>query len=303
MSKNLTFGIMLVPTPPWKQIIEQARIVESLGFDKLWLPDHFVNPGDKDMEWFECWSVLSALSNQTTRITLGTMVTSMTLRNPALLARMALTVDHISNGRLELGVGSGGAPNCHKMTGVPHWEPRERSERFKEFVEILDHMLEDEITTYMGNYYNVQEALMRPNFIANPRPVLNVAAHGPKALRLAAMYGDAWNCYNPGKDLTPKQSSNAVRQRFEMLCEFAKDAKRDPDHIGATFGFGYTTDGLFRSMEAFYDAIGRYSEAGITDFFFIYAYGIDSWKDQTITTESLLHQIAMDAIPTVRNKL
>lgn len=302
MSESLTFGIMLVPTPPWKQIIDQARLVESLGFDKLWLPDHFVNPGDKDTEWFDCWSVLSALATQTQKITLGTMVSSMTLRNPALLARMALTSDHISNGRLELGVGSGGAPNCHKMTGVQNWEPRERSERFKEFVEILNQLLKNEVTTYEGKYYSIQEAIIRPKFISKPRPVFSIAAHGPKALRVAATYGDAWNCYKPGGDLTPKQSSDAVRQRYEMLCEFALDAQRDPKEIGRTFGFGYTSDGLFRSMEAFYDAIGRYYEAGIRDFLFIYAYKMDTWKEQTITNENLLRQIAAEAIPSIRSK-
>ena len=83
----------------------------SLGFDKLWLPDYFVNPKDKAMGWLERWSVLAAWSAVTEKITLGTMIASMTLRDPAVLARMALTVDHISNGRLDLGVGSAGAPH------------------------------------------------------------------------------------------------------------------------------------------------------------------------------------------------
>jgi alkanesulfonate monooxygenase SsuD/methylene tetrahydromethanopterin reductase-like flavin-dependent oxidoreductase (luciferase family) len=297
---ELTFGIMLGPTPPWQRMVEHANLVESLGFDKLWLPDHFVNPEDKDMDWFECWTSLSALAACTDQITIGTIVSSMTLRNPALLARMALTVDHISNGRLELGVGAAGAPNCHKMTGVPRWEPRERSERYKEFVEILDHMLTNEVTTYAGNYYNIQEALMRPAPISTPRPVFNVAAHGPKAIRLAARYGDAWNSYNPGRDLTPQQNSDITRQRCQRLCEFAVEAGRDPAQIGRTFCFGWTSDGLFRSMEAFYDAIGRYREAGIHDFCFIYALGIDSWKDQTITTYELLQKIALEAIPALR---
>ena len=298
---KLTFGISIGPVPPWKRVVEWARLVESLGFDKLWVPDHFVAPNDKDMDWFECWSVLTALATETDKITLGTLVASMTLRNPALLARMALTVDHISGGRLELGVGAAGAKNCHKMTGIPNWGPRERSERYKEFVEILDHMLKEDVTTYPGKYYNIQEAILRPRSIANPRPVLSVAAHGPKALRLAARYGDAWNSYFPGKDLTPKQSSDIIRQRYEMLCEFALESGRDPEQIGRTFIFGWSSDGLFRSMDAFSDAIGRYSEAGITDFCFVYAPGLDSWKDQTITTEDLLQRIALDAIPALRN--
>lgn len=303
-TKNkLTFGIMIGQVPPWGQIVEQAKLVEALGFDKLWLPDHFVNPEDKDMDWLDCWSVLSALATQTDKITIGTLVASMTLRNPAILAKKALTVDHISHGRLELGIGAGGASNCHKMTGVPRWEPRERSERYKEFVEILDHMLNNETTTYQGKYYNIQEALMRPKFIAQPHPVFSVAAHGPKALRLAAKYGDTWNCFYPGKDLTPKQGSDITRQRYERFCEFAIQAQRDPERIGKTFCFGWTSDGLFRSMDAFYDAIGRYVEAGMRDFCFVYAYKFDSWKEEAITTEDLLRRIALEAIPTLRKNL
>jgi hypothetical protein len=188
------------------------------------------------------------------------------------------------------------------MTGMPIWDLRERAERYKEFVEILDHMLNEDITTYPGKYYNIQEAILRPRSIASPRPVFNIAAHGIKALTLAASYGDAWNSYYPGKDLTPKQGSNIIRQRYEKFCELAMDAGRDPNKLGRTFIFGWTSDGLFRSMDAFYDAIGRYSEAGINDFCFVYANGVDFWKDDIITTEDLLHKIALEAIPTLRNK-
>jgi alkanesulfonate monooxygenase SsuD/methylene tetrahydromethanopterin reductase-like flavin-dependent oxidoreductase (luciferase family) len=299
-NNELTFGIMLGQVPPWQQIIEQAQLVESLGFDKLWLPDHFVNPEDRDMEWLECWTVLSALATHTDHIVLGTLVSSMTLRNPALLARMALSVDHISGGRLELGVGAAGAPNCHKMTGVPQWEPRERSERYREFVEVLDHMLREEVTTYEGKYYNIEEALIRPKFISKPRPVFSVAAHGPKAIRLAAKYGDAWNSLGSDGGLTPKQSSDITRQRCKKLCEAAIEVGRDPTEIGRTFCFGWTSDGLFRSRDAFFDTIGRYREAGINDFCFIYAFGIDSWKEQTITTPELLERVALEDIPALR---
>jgi alkanesulfonate monooxygenase SsuD/methylene tetrahydromethanopterin reductase-like flavin-dependent oxidoreductase (luciferase family) len=298
---NLTFGIMLAPAPPWSVFVEQARQVVSLGFDKIWLPDHFVNPEDVGMDWFECWTSLAMLAALTEKITLGTLVSSMTLRNPALLARKALTVDHISGGRLELGVGAGGAPDCHKMTGIPFWERDERSKRYHEFIEILDQMLGNEVTTYEGDFFNIQGALMRPAPVSKPRPVFNVAAHGPKALRLAGRYGDSWNSYYPGKDLTPIQNSQVTHERCERLSTFAVEAGRDPERIGRTFCFGWTSDGPFRSMDAFYDAIGRYREAGIRDFCFIYALGIESWKDQTITTEDLLEQIALEIIPTLRN--
>ncbi len=301
---KLTFGIMLVPTPPWTRVVQHAREVEALGFDKIWLPDHFVYPEDKpkDMDWFECWTLLSALAVETDNIVIGTLVSSMTLRNPALLARMAMTVDHVSRGRLELGVGAGGASTCHRMTGVPEWDRRERSERYAEFVEILDHMLMHEFTTYEGRYYNIAGAQMRPKAISSPRPVLNVAAHGEKSLRLAAKFGDAWNSLRAGTGLTPRQTSDIVRQRFEMFCEFAIEAGRDPTQLGRTFCFGWTSDGLFRSMEAFYDTMGRYLEAGINDFCFIYAHGLDDWKGRAITSEDLLRRIAVEAIPALRMK-
>jgi alkanesulfonate monooxygenase SsuD/methylene tetrahydromethanopterin reductase-like flavin-dependent oxidoreductase (luciferase family) len=297
---KLTFGISLGPVPPWQRVVEWAKLVEALGYDKLWLPDHFVNPHEKKMPWFECWTLLTALAPLTNKIVIGSLVSSMTLRNPALLARAARTLDHISGGRMELGVGAAGTTHCHTMTGTPIWERSERSERYQEFVEILDQMLHNDVTTYAGKYYNIQEAWMLPRPISQPRPVFNVAAHGPKSLRLAASFGDAWNSYYPGKDLTPQQSSEVIRQRGERLCELATQAGRDPAHIGRTFIFGWTSDGLFRSKEAFYDTLGRYTEAGITDFVFVYALGLESWQDNTITTEEQLRWVAEEAVPRLR---
>jgi alkanesulfonate monooxygenase SsuD/methylene tetrahydromethanopterin reductase-like flavin-dependent oxidoreductase (luciferase family) len=297
---DVTFGITLGPLPPWQTILEQAKLVEGLGFDKLWLPDHFVAPAQPEAPWYECWTVLSALAPLIDRIMLGTLVASMTLRNPAMLARMALTLDQITGGRFELGVGAAGSVACHSMTGTPNWDRRERTDRYSEFVEVLNDMLTNDVTSYRGQYYQIEGAVLRPGPVAKPGLVLNVAAHGPKALRLAAYYGDAWNSYQPGKDLPPQQCSSVTRQRCEQLSEYATEAGRDPDKIGRTFLFGWTSDGLFRSMEAFYDTIGRYQEAGINDFCFVYAPGMNFWQENAITTRETLQQIAMEAIPRLR---
>jgi alkanesulfonate monooxygenase SsuD/methylene tetrahydromethanopterin reductase-like flavin-dependent oxidoreductase (luciferase family) len=302
-TRKLSFGIMLGPNPPWEKIVGWAKLVEDLAFDKLWLPDHFVNPGDKDMDWFDCWCTLSALATQTTQITIGTLVSSMTLRNPAVLAHMALAVDHISGGRFEFGVGAAGTRNCHSMTGVPRWEPRERSKRYGEFVKILQHMLNNEVTTYQGDYYNIDGAVMHPAFISQPHPVFSIAAHGPKALKLAAKYGDAWNTLGPLTDMTPHESSREVKRCYQLLCEYASLAGRDPDKFGRTILFGWTCEHPFASMDAFYDVIGRYTEAGINDFCFIYTPGFDLWKDQSINNEDLLRRIALEAIPAIRNQI
>jgi alkanesulfonate monooxygenase SsuD/methylene tetrahydromethanopterin reductase-like flavin-dependent oxidoreductase (luciferase family) len=227
----------------------------------------------------------------------------MTLRNPALLAHMALALDHISGGRFELGVGAAGTRKCHEMTGVPRWEPKERSQRYREFVEILHHMLNNETTTYHGKYYNIQDAVMHPHFISEPHSIFSVAAHGPKALRLAATYGDAWNTLGPLTEMTPKQSSDEIHRCYTILREFADDAGRDPDQLGRTLLFGWTCERPFTSIEAFYDVIGRYSEAGINDFCFIYTPEIDLLKDQSINSEHLLRKIALEAIPAIKNSI
>jgi alkanesulfonate monooxygenase SsuD/methylene tetrahydromethanopterin reductase-like flavin-dependent oxidoreductase (luciferase family) len=298
--RKLTFGILLGPNPPWSQIVGWANLVESLGFDKLWLPDHFVNPDDKNMDWFDCWCTLSALATQTKKITIGTLVSSMTLRNPAVLAHMALAIDHISGGRFEFGVGAAGTRKCHEMTGIPRWERKERSERYKEFIEILHHMLNYEITSYSGKYFSIQEAVMHPSFISKPHPVFSIAAHGPKALRLAATYGDAWNTLGPLSDMTPEQSSAEIQRCYQLLREFASQAGRDPDKFTRTLLFGWTCERPFSSMQAFYDTIGRYAEAGINDFCFIFTPGFELWKDQAIDNEELLRRIALEAIPAIR---
>jgi len=160
------------------------------------------------------------------------------------------------------------------------------------------------VTTYAGKYYQVQGAFLNPRPVSTPRPVLNIAAHGPRALRLAAKYGDAWNTLSPGQDLTPKQHSDNTRQRWEMLQEFLAEEGRDPDRIGRTMLFGWTADAPFRSLDAFYDAVGRYQEAGINDFAFIfYDEGLEEWKDQAITRRDLLERIALDAIPAITGKV
>jgi alkanesulfonate monooxygenase SsuD/methylene tetrahydromethanopterin reductase-like flavin-dependent oxidoreductase (luciferase family) len=301
LNRKLTFGILLGPTTPWKRMEQEAHLVESLGFDKLLLPDHFVNPEDPTMDWLECWTTLAALSYCTEKITLGTLVSSMTLRNPAVLARTALSMDHISNGRLELGVGAGGIPNCHQMAGIPHWNQRERSERYKEFIEIIDSMLCNDLTTYEGKYFKIKDAIMRPAPLSKPRPVLSVAAHGPQALRLAARYGDSWNTLSPGNDMKPKQHSDKTRERCEIMSEHAVSLGRDPNKIGRTMLFGWTSDRLYESIEAFNDTIGRYQEAGIDDFCFIYSLGNEAWTGQAITTEDQMQWVSQQAIPGLKS--
>jgi alkanesulfonate monooxygenase SsuD/methylene tetrahydromethanopterin reductase-like flavin-dependent oxidoreductase (luciferase family) len=146
----------------WSTLLERWQYLDELGFDSVWVADHFANPWYPGEPWLDGWTLLSALSAHTRKIRLGTMVTNISLHNPAVLARQALTVDHVSEGRLELGIGAGGAPIDHTMTGVPDWEPPERATRLREFVEIVDGLLRSETSSYRGRYYRIENAEMHP---------------------------------------------------------------------------------------------------------------------------------------------
>jgi alkanesulfonate monooxygenase SsuD/methylene tetrahydromethanopterin reductase-like flavin-dependent oxidoreductase (luciferase family) len=201
-----------------------------------------------------------------------------------------------------LGVGAAGAINCHTMTGVPNWSPQERSDRYREWVELLDQLLENEETNYEGQYYQAKGALMNPRPVQKPHPPLHIAAHGPKALRLAATYGDGWNSYYPGKDLTPKEASRVTGRRNQMISEFAQENGRDPGDIRRLFTFGWTADKPFASREALFDAMGRYHEAGIREFVFFYTPGLEAWKDNSIITFELLDEVGREIIPALRKQ-
>ena len=289
MSGKIRFGIFLPQIYLWPQMKQEAQRIEALGFDSLWIADHFVSPYSESADWFECWSLLGALAASTTRIRLGTGVTHVVYRNPAILARSALTVDHISDGRLDLGmgVGSGGAYN-YAMTGTPAQRLGERVDRYREAVTLIDQLLQNEMTTYEGQFFQAYDAPMHPRPVQQPRPPFNLAAHYPRALKIAAEFGEAWNSFYPGDDLTPEQSSQVTHQRGEMLSELALQFGRDPAEIRRTFFAGYSSDHPFASADAFQDFIGRYREAGIDEFVLGYAPGIDELSgDWMVTADEL----------------
>src|SRR5215212_3477362 len=139
MAHPLRFGLQLPQQHrSWQQILDEFRLAEDLGFDSGWNWDHFVPlSGDPEGDSLEAWTLLAALATQTSRIRLGTLVTSTTYRYPAVLAKQAVTVDHISNGRLELGIGAGWMQREHHAYGIPFPSPKERVDRFEESIEIF----------------------------------------------------------------------------------------------------------------------------------------------------------------------
>ncbi len=306
MKRELRFGVATLQNAPWNTLVERWQCLDEFGFDSAWVADHFVNPFFPSEPFLEGWTLLSALATHTRRIRLGTMVTNISLHNPAVLAKQALTVDHVSGGRLELGVGAGGAPADHTMTGIPDWEPPERAARLREAVEIVDRMLRDEVTTYRGRYYQVEGAEMHPAPIQKPRPPLTVAALAPKSLRTAARYADSWNSLvDPG--LSVQQALETTRQRNEMLDEYCTQIGRDPGEISRSLlAWPFMPETPFDSDDAFHDFVGRYREVGIDEFIFYWLreealeYGYDRSMVERSADRATLERLAGEVIPALR---
>jgi alkanesulfonate monooxygenase SsuD/methylene tetrahydromethanopterin reductase-like flavin-dependent oxidoreductase (luciferase family) len=272
MSRDLRFGIMTMQNLPWPTLVENWKHIEELGFDSLWTGDHFVNPYSAPQDWYEGWTLLAGMALETSRIRVGPLVTNFALRNPAMLARQALTVDHMSGGRLDIGLGAGSAHDpSYPMTGMDAWEAPERVARFRESVEIVDRLLRSEETTYQGRYYTLKGAAMNPRPVQQPRPPFTIAANGPSTLKVAARYADTWNTYMRGGYYTD-EGTNTIRERNAMLDEYCAQLGRDPGEITRSLLVFTMTpvDSPFRSVQTFEDLVGRYREAGINELIFYY---------------------------------
>ena len=167
--------------------------IEELGFDIAAVPDHFCDWANPPAHWMECWALMAALAAETSTIRLATNVAQIPLRHPGVLAHQAVTVDQISGGRVELGIGTGLTidPGT-EMIGLPNWSNAERAARFGEYIELLGLLLSQDVTTYNGEYYSAQDAVMNPSSFQRPRLPIVAAALGPKMMRHAARHADSW---------------------------------------------------------------------------------------------------------------
>ncbi len=182
-------------TAQWNAALDVARRAEELGFDSLWVYDHFHNvPRPAHETVFECWTVLAAISQHTSRIRLGQMVGCNLYRSPALLAKITSTLDVISGGRLEWGIGAGWYENECRGYGYEFPLPKERIAMLKETVEIVSAMWTQEETTYSGTYYQTHRANCDPKPLQQPRIPIWIGGGGEQlTLRVVARYADYSN--------------------------------------------------------------------------------------------------------------
>jgi alkanesulfonate monooxygenase SsuD/methylene tetrahydromethanopterin reductase-like flavin-dependent oxidoreductase (luciferase family) len=264
---SVRFGAFIGQLVPYPELRDDFRFAESLGLEVGWVADHFAIPRVPDMLILEAWTTLAALAADTERIRLGTLVTNVATRNPALLAKQALTVDQISNGRLDVGVGAGFYPEEHEFIGIDFLDGAGRSERLGEAVQILDQALRGEHVTFSGKHFRLADAPMHPLPTQQPRPPLYVAAQGPKSLRTAAQQADA--VVTLGELNAPLDKSlPKFRERMLRLDEICAELGRDPASLGRCYFSGWDAAPIFESDEATADFIGRCVEAGATEFSF-----------------------------------
>src|SRR5215218_5575540 len=165
------FHVLLLPNVEWAELKDRVLRLQELGFEAAALADHFVDWTNPAVPWFEAWSALGALAEATSTIRLTTVVTQIPLRNPAMLARQVLTLDHISRGRIELGLGTGLTIDpSYAMAGLPNWTGPERVARFAEYCELVSLLLSQEVTTYHGEFYRAEGNVMQPRPRQVPRP-------------------------------------------------------------------------------------------------------------------------------------
>ena len=183
-------------TATWRDLAEMARLGEEIGADSLWFTDHLIHrvPGEEPRGMWECWSLISALAAVTERAEIGTLVLCSSFRNPALLAKMADTVDEISGGRLILGIGAGWNKPEYDAFGYPF---DHRTDRFAEALVILTSLLREGHVDFEGTYYTARDCELRPRGPRSAGPPIMIGASeaGPRMTELAARYGDSWNTW------------------------------------------------------------------------------------------------------------
>jgi len=224
---RLRFGVLTYPEHvTYREIVQAWHGIDEAGFDSAFVFDHFVPfAGSSDGPFLEARTLRSAVAAQTKRVRVGVLVTGNTYRHPALLAKMAVTVDHVSDGRLILGLGAGWHEQEHRMYGFPFPTTGDRARQLREAVQVFKRLFTQEKSTFSGDYYHLKDALFAPKAVQKPYPPLLIGGTGPKViLPLAARQANIWHFYGDGRAEGAQQTCAA----FDAVC---RKVGRDPNEV------------------------------------------------------------------------
>ncbi|MET3982361.1 LLM class flavin-dependent oxidoreductase [Streptomyces sp. PvR034] len=268
---SLRLSTVILPVRRWHEGGRDQWVrAEELGFHTAYTYDHLSWRTFRDGPWFGAVPTLTAAAAATGRMRLGTLVTSPNFRHPVTLAKDLMSLDDISGGRITLGIGAGGNGFDATALGQEAWTPRERADRFAEFVPLLDRLLTEESVTYEGTFYSADQARNIPGCVQRPRLPFAVAATGPRGLRLAARHGQAWVTTGDPKLFeagTGEQSVEALRGQIEKLGKACAEIGRDPESVEKILLTGFTPEAntMLSSLDAFVDFVGRHRELGFSE--------------------------------------
>jgi len=254
MAHTLRFGVKLSGQDTTIEALRAVwRIADEGGFDHVWDFDHLasIGAGGPDRPIYEGWTLQAAMAEATKRVRIGCLVTGNTYRHPVVLAKMAVTVDHLSGGRLEFGIGAAWAEIEHQMYGIEGLD--HRVGMLSESLRIIKSLWTEDRTDFDGRYYHLKDAIANPKPIQKPYPPMWIGASGATTLRLVARHADVWNI--AGGD--PQK----VAELTTMLVEACGAVGRDPSEIRRSLQFGW--DGKDRGE--LIDLCGRLLEVGVTE--------------------------------------
>ena len=205
----IRFGLQTAPEGGvWPELVKVWKFADDLGYDSMWTSDHYITTlymENLDTPVFDGWTALAALGAVTKRVRMGVMITGNSYRHPPLLAKMAVTIDHITGGRLIMGIGAGWYEREHQMFGIPFPPPGERVHRMGEAIQIFDKLWREKRVTFNGKYYQLKDAICDPKPVQKPRIPIWVGGWGEQlTLKYCAMYGDGWNLTGSPINLVPK---------------------------------------------------------------------------------------------------
>ncbi|MFE7440628.1 LLM class flavin-dependent oxidoreductase [Streptomyces chartreusis] len=299
---SLRLSTVILPYRRWSEGGRKAwQRAEQLGFHAAYTYDHLSWRSFRDGPWFGAVPTLTAAAAVTDQLRLGTLVTSPNFRHPVTLAKELISLDDVSDGRITLGIGAGGTGFDATTLAQEPWTPRERADRFAEFVTLLDRLLSEDSVSYQGDFYSAHEARNIPGCVQRPRLPFAVAATGPRGLRLAAQYGQAWVTTGDPKvseSGTPEQSFQAIRGQVEKLSDACAAVGRDVAGLDKVLLTGFTPErsGVLQSLDAFVDFAGRHQELGFTEI-------VVHWPiadSDFAADEKVFEQIAMEAAAQLR---
>lgn len=254
----MRFSFWINNAQPWDDILAAAKHAEATGWDDIYVADHFMpNSADTSGPMHEAWALVSALAAAVPRVGIGVLVAGNTYRHPAVLAKTAATADHVSGGRIILGLGAGWQENEHRAYGIEYSTVKGRLDRLEEACEVVTSLFANPQTTFDGEYYQLVDAPLEPKPIQTPLPLLIGGGGEKRTMRIAAKYAQRWNVWGDPETLTQK---NGVLDRH---CE---DLGRDPGEISRSAqGLLFLMDDESASAKMRERDIGRAALVGTPD--------------------------------------